>query len=289
LFAAAEVAAAGCGGLKGVAGITGLARSTINRGKDDLDAEPLQKGRIRRAGGGRKAVAANDPGLVYELKRLVEPATLGDTMRRLIWVSKSMDKLAPALTAAGHTIRADTVKKGLVKVGSSRQFNRKADEGSNHPDRDAQFEQISAKVIAMQEAGHPVISLSDSRISEPQSVRDGAEVFEAVAEGYRTRRFGLRVAVPAAELGDDPGRPRHGFARVRVLLQCGCAFDLRRQVFEGRYFFAREGDLGGLRGPAVARLNQLHDRAGGARGDGGQLINRSAFSNWLSSSCRPGL
>jgi len=93
LFAAAEVAAAGYGGLKAVAGITGLARSTINRGKNDLDAEPLPKGRVRRAGGGRKAVATNDPGLVCELKRLVEPSTLGDPMRPLIWVSKSMDKL----------------------------------------------------------------------------------------------------------------------------------------------------------------------------------------------------
>ena len=98
LFAAAEVRAAGWGGLKAVTEITGLARSRINRGVDDLDAEPLPDGRVRRAGGGRKAVAANDPGLVPELKRLVEPATLGDPMRPLIWVSKSMDKLAEALT-----------------------------------------------------------------------------------------------------------------------------------------------------------------------------------------------
>jgi hypothetical protein len=78
MFAAAEVRTAGWGGLAIVAGITGLARSTINRGEDDLDAEPLAKGRVRRAGGGRKAVSENDPKLIPELKRLVEPATLGD-------------------------------------------------------------------------------------------------------------------------------------------------------------------------------------------------------------------
>ena len=78
MFAAAEVQAAGHGGLKIVSEITGLARSTINRGEDDLDAVPLAKGKVRRSGGGRKCVAANDPGLVPELKRLVEPATLGD-------------------------------------------------------------------------------------------------------------------------------------------------------------------------------------------------------------------
>ena len=60
MFAAAEVRTAGWGGLAIVAGITGLARSTINRGEDHLDAEPLAKGRTRRAGGGRKAVSEND-------------------------------------------------------------------------------------------------------------------------------------------------------------------------------------------------------------------------------------
>jgi hypothetical protein len=41
LFAVVEVRTAGWGGLAIVAKITGLARSTINRGKADLAAEPL--------------------------------------------------------------------------------------------------------------------------------------------------------------------------------------------------------------------------------------------------------
>ena len=63
LFAAAEVRAAGWGGLKAVTQITGLARSRINRGEDDLDGEPLPKGRVRRTGGGRRSVAEKDPDL----------------------------------------------------------------------------------------------------------------------------------------------------------------------------------------------------------------------------------
>ena len=104
LFAAAEVRAVGRGGLAVVSKITGLARSTINRGKKDLDAQPLAKGRVRRAGGGRRSVCDNDPGLVPALERLVEPATLGDPMRPLIWESKSMEKLAATLTEMGHPI-----------------------------------------------------------------------------------------------------------------------------------------------------------------------------------------
>ena len=77
-----------------VSRITGLARSTINRGEDDLDAEPLARDRFAAQAAGAQAVSAIDPGLMPELERLVEPATLGDPMRPLIWVSKSMDKLA---------------------------------------------------------------------------------------------------------------------------------------------------------------------------------------------------
>src|SRR5208282_3829837 len=166
LFAAAEVRTAGRGGLAIVSRIAGLARSTINRGEDDLDSEPLAKDKVRRVGGGRRAVAEVDPGLIPELERLVEPATLGDPMRPLTWVSKSMDKLARTLTAMGHPVSADTVRKELVKLGFSRQFNRKSHEGSKHPDRDAQFEHINAKVVAAQADYQPVISVDTKKESD---------------------------------------------------------------------------------------------------------------------------
>ena len=98
LFAAAEVRTAGRGGLAIVSKITGLARSTINRGKRDLDAQPLPKGRF--AAGAVVARFAR-PIRARALKRLVDPATLGDPMRPLIWVSKSMAKLAATLRRSG--------------------------------------------------------------------------------------------------------------------------------------------------------------------------------------------
>ena len=84
-------------------------------------------------------------------------------MRPLLWVSKSMGKLADTLTATGHPISADTVRTELTKLGFSRQFNRKADEGSKHPDRNGQFEHINAKVGAAQAAGQPVISVDTKK------------------------------------------------------------------------------------------------------------------------------
>ena len=188
LFAAGEVRAAGWGGLAVVSQITGLARSTINRGEDDLDAAPLARGKVRRSGAGRKAVSTTDPGLVPALKRLVEPVTLGDPMRPLIWVSKSMDKLAETLTAMGHPISADTVRKELVKLGFSRQHNRKADEGARHPDRNAQFEHINAKVIAAQANGQPVISVDTKK-------KELVGHFRNAGSDYRPKGDPVRVKV----------------------------------------------------------------------------------------------
>ena len=185
MFAAAEVRAAGWGGLAVVSEITGLARSTINRGEDDLDAAPLPPGQVRRVGGGRKAASEKDPELVPALQRLVEPATLGDPERPLLWVSKSMDKLAAALTALGHPISADTVAKELVKLGYSRQHNRKADEGSHHPDRNAQFEHINAKVVAAQAAGQPVISVDTKKKELVGNFKNGGSDYRPKGEPRR--------------------------------------------------------------------------------------------------------
>ena len=164
LFAAAEVQAAGYGALGVVSRITGIARSTINRGEDDLAEGPLPDGRVRRDGGGATPLSDKDLTLVGDLRCLVEPATLGSPVQPLTWVSKSRVKLTQALIAMGHAISANTVGKVLCdELGFSRQHNRKADEGSKHPDRNAQFEHINAKVIAAQAAGQPVISVDTKK------------------------------------------------------------------------------------------------------------------------------
>ena len=163
MFAASEVRAAGYGGLAAVSSITGLARSTIERGRKDLDATPLARGRVRREGGGPRRKDERDATLLDDLRCLVEPATLGDPMRPLLWVSKSLGKLVSALTAMGHSISPNSVRKLLTQLGFSRQVNRKADEGANHPDRNAQFEYINAQVLAAQAAGQPVISVDTKK------------------------------------------------------------------------------------------------------------------------------
>jgi hypothetical protein len=54
LFAASEARAAGWGGVAAVAKVTGVSRKRIIAGLKDLDAPPLDFGRVRRQGGGRQ-------------------------------------------------------------------------------------------------------------------------------------------------------------------------------------------------------------------------------------------
>src|SRR6266849_7439388 len=78
LFAAVEARTAGYGGIAAVARATGIAPSTIGRGLKDLAASGFPEGSVRRAGSGRQPLTTADPTLLEDLRRLVEPATMGD-------------------------------------------------------------------------------------------------------------------------------------------------------------------------------------------------------------------
>jgi len=163
LFAAAEARTAGYGGISASARATGVARSTIGRGLKDIAKPEKLTGVIRRPGSGRRALTHTDATLLEDLRQLLKPATMGDPMRPLLWVSKSRAKLAAALCAMGHQISASSIPKLLQVLEYRRQVNRKTLDGSNHPDRDAQFEYINAAVIKTQSAGQPVISIDTKK------------------------------------------------------------------------------------------------------------------------------
>lgn len=163
LFAAAEARTAGYGGISASSRATGIARSTIGRGLRDLNDPGLLSGVVRRPGSGRRALTVIDATLLEDLRQMLEPATMGDPMRPLLWVSKSHAKLAAALCAMGHQIAKSSIPKLLGLLKYRRQVNRKTLEGCRNPDRDAQFEHINAAVVAMQAAGQPVISVDTKK------------------------------------------------------------------------------------------------------------------------------
>lgn len=136
----------------------------MRRGLLELDSgeAPLQ-GRVRRPGGGRPPITETDPTLVCDLERLVDADVRGDPEGLLRWSSKSGAKLADGLREAGHRVADRTVLKTLKALGYSLEANAKTREGSQHPDRDAQFRHIAEAAGEALAAGQPVISVDTKK------------------------------------------------------------------------------------------------------------------------------
>lgn len=198
LWAAATAQAHGRGGVSLVARATGIARSTVQRGLRELTAvpppyvKPHPAARIRRHGGGRKASTATDPALLGDLEALVAPATRGDPMSPLRWTNKSTRQLAQALRAQGHQVSHQTVAHLLEEpLGYSLQGLRKTREGSDHPDRDAQFQHINRQVTQFQAQGQPVISVDTKKKELVGDFKNGGREWqpEGTPEPVRVHDF----------------------------------------------------------------------------------------------------
>ena len=167
-WAGAEAGGLGRGGVTAVSLATGLARNTVAAGMADLSQRsgqpPEARGlRIRRPGGGRKRLTQTDPGLTAILWALVDPATRGHPESPLLWSSKSTSKLAAELARQGHPVSDRTVAALLRAEHYSLQANRKTQEGSSHPDRDAQFGYINQQAILALREGLPVVSVDTKK------------------------------------------------------------------------------------------------------------------------------
>jgi transposase len=159
LYVATEAKRMGVGGISQVAREAGVSRKTIRKGIQELDAGAIyQPGdRIRKQGGGRKKVREQDTTLRADLEELLEPK--GDPQSLLKWTSKSMSKLREALSSQGHALGETAIRGMLKDLGFSLKANKKTIEGTSHPDRDAQFQQINRSSKAFEAKGNPVISV----------------------------------------------------------------------------------------------------------------------------------
>jgi transposase len=113
-------------------------------------------GRVRRVGGGRKKTVTQDLSLLRDLELLVEPVTRGDPESPLRWTCKSLRKLAEELRRMGHRASHQLVGRMLHDLGYSLQANSKTLEGSQHPDRNAQFEYLNRRVKRQIQQRQPV-------------------------------------------------------------------------------------------------------------------------------------
>ena len=173
LLVAVEAKVLGRGGITAVAVATGVSRSTIMAGLNEIEAMQTNKvtqqepaalsTRTRRAGAGRKSAAVKDETLVADLLALVDPVTRGDPQSALRWTCKSLRALSDELKTRGHSVSHVVVGQLLKLQGYSLQANAKVIEGNQSPDRNAQFEHINATVTAAMAANQPVISVDTKK------------------------------------------------------------------------------------------------------------------------------
>ncbi len=188
LWLGAEAAELGSGGVAVVAAAVGVAPDTVRRGRREAQAlDPGSVVRSRRPGGGRKRAEEHDPNLVTALEALIDPVTRGDPMSPLRWTSKSTRTLARALSENGHKVSDFVVRRLLGELGYSLQANAKTTEGSQHPDRDAQFGYLNDQARAHIDAGCPVISVDTKKKELVGAYKNGGREWSPAGQPVKVK------------------------------------------------------------------------------------------------------
>jgi hypothetical protein len=184
LWAGAEAHAMGHGGVAAVARATGLAISTVRKGRDEAraGARPEDVVNVRRSAGKRPYETAN-PEVWPALEKLVDPVTRGDPESPLRWTCKSTVVLSTELFSQhGIRISDKTVAKLLREHGYSLQAPNKSVEGAQHPDRNAQFEYINGKAQDCIERGVPVVSVDTKKKELVGNFKNGGREWQPEGE-----------------------------------------------------------------------------------------------------------
>jgi hypothetical protein len=188
-WAGVEADAIGDGGIALVERAIGMSRTTIRAGRDEARAglQDANVAQIRRAGGGRPRLEEQDPDLMTELESLVDPVTRGDPESPLRWTSKSTRKLASELTQRGKAISPQKVGQLLFTLGYRLNAAQKTLEGTDHPDRNAQFEFINDRVQAYQARNAPVISVDTKKKELVGDFKNGGREWQPMGEPVPVR------------------------------------------------------------------------------------------------------
>jgi Rhodopirellula transposase DDE domain len=164
LWAGTEAGAIGHGGVATVARATGMAISTVRKGRDEARAGARRDDVVRvRRSAGKRPLETLRPDVWPAIEKLIDPVTRGDPESPLRWTCKSTVVIAAELARQGISVSDRTVAKLLREHGYSLQAPNKAVEGNQHPDRNAQFEHINATAEKCLARGVPVISVDTKK------------------------------------------------------------------------------------------------------------------------------
>lgn len=263
LFVAERALTLGRGGISQMSRLTGISRPTIMKGVAALLAKgglpAVAEGRVRKPGGGRKKVEEVDPGLRRELVRIMEETTAGDPMSLLKWTSKSTRAIAEQLAGQGHPVSSVTVGRCLHDMDYSLQANVKELEGPQHPDRDAQFRYINARVKSFLRSHDPVISVDTKK-------KELVGAFRNAGRTWRPKGQPERVMVhdfPSRSEGHAIPYGTYDVASDRAVVNVGVTHDTAEFAVES---IRRWWRLLGRRSYASAERLLICADAGGSNG-----------------------
>jgi hypothetical protein len=194
-----------------------------------------------------------------DLDRLADDGERGDPERALRWCSKSHSKLAAGLRSLGHQVRARTVSSLLVLAGWSLQANAKTREGSQHPDRDAQFRYINERVADALAGGHAVVSVDTKKKEKVGDFKNGGRELRRKGQPTRVRthdfkdeELGKVAPYGVYDLKHDEGFVSVGISNDTAQFSVASIRAWWQQLGRGRFTAARglliTADCGGSNG-----------------------------------------
>ena len=198
IYLANEAMSAGYGGISEVSRISGVSRTTITKGIEEIEAGKTSKGRVRNVGGGRNYIEDTYPEIEEEIRKLIDGSTYGNPERVLSYTTESLRKIESELKAKGIKVSYKTVSKILDFMDYSKQANQKMLQvGEPHPDRNAQFEHINKTAAQYLKTGDPVISVDTKK-------KENIGNFKNDGKEYRHKKDPRKVLdhdFPIEELG----------------------------------------------------------------------------------------
>jgi hypothetical protein len=177
----------GYGGITKVHQEIGMDPHTIARGIRELTQAPCMN-RVRACGGGRKKVEYHHPQVLDAIELEANPKT--DQRTIVKWTSHSLAHITQAVTRRGFQIAQTAIRRILIEKGYALKANKKNIEGgSDHPDRDLQFQHINMQGLKMQLQGFPILSIDAKKTEKIGNLKNNGKEWMPQGEDIKVNVY----------------------------------------------------------------------------------------------------
>jgi hypothetical protein len=160
-YAAVEAAKLGHGGIEYISQLLGITPNTIRQGRREIEDLPDRpQPRIRRPGGGRKRRIDQEPEIAEDFHDVLRDHTAGSpTDEHVIWTDLTALEITERMAQCGSDVCVHVVDQLLDRHGYHRRQAQRARPLGEHPDRNAQFENIARLKQEFLDGPNPILSL----------------------------------------------------------------------------------------------------------------------------------